>query len=92
MKERSSGQETAVIFFLQQVSKNFSIFFENEKSTISGVSIKVGNRQSIAAWNTPNSRLPCLIFALGLSRHRQLYFEKVIEPQRSFFGLRILTS
>lgn len=47
MKERSSGQETAVIFFLQQVSK--SIFFENEKSTISGVSIKVGNRQSIAA-------------------------------------------
>lgn len=49
MKERSSGQETAVIFFLQQVSKNFSIFFENEKSTISGVSIKVGNRQSIAA-------------------------------------------
>lgn len=75
MKERSSGQETAVIFFLQQVSKNFSILFENEKSTISGVSIKVGNRQSIAA--------------LGLSRHRQLYFEKVIEPQRSFFGLRI---
>lgn len=90
MKERSSGQETAVIFFLQQVSK--SIFFENEKSTISGVSIKVGNRQSIAAWNTPNSRLPCLIFALGLSCHRQLYFEKVIEPQRGFFRLRILTS
>lgn len=49
MKERSSGQETAVIFFLQQVSKKNSIFFENEKSTISGVSIKVGNRQSIAA-------------------------------------------